>query len=587
MRLWASTLAAGLTCVAGASALAWAGGATPPPTAAAPAPAPRPDVATPPGAPSAPSADAAPDATSAPAPLPALSDADAAALGAHLQSVIERDTLGAFWGAVLVQHRGHTLVRRGWGLANEAGRPIGTDTLLDIGSVSKMFTAAAVLALQDDGKLSIDDPIGKHVAYLGERGKAITLRHLLTHTAGLDDTRALQRLNYPDPDEAVALAIEAEPVAPPGEDFRYSNAGYVVLAAIVQRVAKQDFQRFVVERVFRPAGMKDTGFIGGLGLPEGSADRQATRDILRTERTPAARARLVDPRREPFGWGLIGAGGVASTLDDLAAWDAALREGRMLSRAALDAMLAPGMPEVAPGYGLGWQLERTPAGGPVQSHGGNTRGFNAYLQRRPDTGTLIVVLTNQGFDADRVANLVRRELFPEERLDIRAQVDISGLTRNEHGLVRLPRTALAWRVERAEDSAQVRLVLAPRPGAPGDAAEPPRAVLTMTPMRAAMIAGQLEHVLYDPDRAEHDADAPSIGVMLATLGYDATDGRFGIESVLLSVMPSYRGLDDERNVITDPRVTLAVVDTEAGMWPVITPLSDEEAAALANALRGG
>ena len=143
---------------------------------------------------------------------PPVMAADQRAVADALEAAVQRYSLGTFWGAVLVMQRGEIVTAQGFGLANEQLAPITANTIFDIGSNAKAFTALAVLILESDGSLALDDPVARFFPDV-DGTDAITLRHLLTHTSGLSDETALQRLDFPDRDEAVRRAFATAPAS--------------------------------------------------------------------------------------------------------------------------------------------------------------------------------------------------------------------------------------------------------------------------------------------------------------------------------------------------------------------------------------
>src|SRR5690606_37670464 len=235
----------------------------------------------------------------------------------RLDAAVGRHTLGQFWGAALVARDGEVLLARGYGYANDDLDPITGQTLFDIGSISKMFTAAAILALQDQGTLSTDDTIAKFFPEAGPGAADITIHHLLTHTSGRSDGRgAIQPLNFADRDEAVRRFCASAAAGPAGERFEYCNGGYIVLAAILEQASGRSYEQAVRELVLAPAGMIRSGFLDGAGL-------DPAHQTLRVTGPPhaARRGLLLDKAVEPWAWGLRGAGGLVTCLDDLLAFD--------------------------------------------------------------------------------------------------------------------------------------------------------------------------------------------------------------------------------------------------------------------------
>jgi CubicO group peptidase (beta-lactamase class C family) len=265
-----------------------------------------------------------------PAPAPRAQSPDD--IGVRLDTAVRRAGLGQFWGAVLVARDGEVLLSRGYGYATEDLDPIRSDSLFDVGSITKMFTAAAVLKLQQNGALDVQDTLAAHFPEVGPAARQITIHHLLTHTSGKSDTAgAIQDLSFDDRDEAVRRFVASPPSRPPGEAFEYCNGGYVVLAAIIEQVSGQAYESCLRELVLQPAGMPGSGFLDGEGLDP----TLQTMRVCDTRGGSGRRGLLLDKRVEPWAWGLRGAGGLVTSLDDLLAFDAAIRAEGLLGRAYL------------------------------------------------------------------------------------------------------------------------------------------------------------------------------------------------------------------------------------------------------------
>ncbi|MBL9212968.1 MAG: serine hydrolase [Opitutaceae bacterium] len=317
-----------------------------------------------------------------------------AAEGEHeidaLFSVVSARTPGA---AVLVARNGQVVLERSYGLANlSSGAPITRTTRFRIGSVSKQFTAAAVLKLAEEKRLRLDDPI---IRFFPEwpRGDEITVRHLLQHASGIHDfTRDAGFATGVIRPVARADLIQIIRQAPldfiPGRKFRYSNSGYTLLGEIIERVTGVGYEEYLHRTFFEPLGMNQTGI-----YPSQPADPC---DAL-------GYAFERDAYREAANWHpswLVGAGGLCSTPHDLFRWNEALYGGKVLTPASLQVAFTVGVltdddpdkPETT-GYGSGWFIDRL-RGERELSHGGEMAGFGSYLLRLPDHSLTVVVLLN-------------------------------------------------------------------------------------------------------------------------------------------------------------------------------------------------
>ena len=319
-------------------------------------------------------------------------------------------------GALLVTHGADTYISDSYGLANRAlGYPVTADTAFDMGSLTKQFTAAAILVLQDRGALSVDDRLSQYFPDIPADKADITLHQLLTHSSGLSDNTGGYEGSDHSPyksRENFFAALFASPLSrDPGTSLEYSNAGYTVLAAIIEDVSGTDYESFLIETVLDPAGMEQTGY------------RQ--RDWDDENRAHMYFHGFLDPQRADIGtfierwreeevsWHMLGNGGLYTTLNDMSRWHRALQDGTVLSAEATALMHTPhvqceeGDPDH---YGYGWVVETATPGTPV-NHAGSNGLFNATIRRYPADDILIMHWTNESRpSADRIGPVVRRML---------------------------------------------------------------------------------------------------------------------------------------------------------------------------------
>ena len=268
--------------------------------------------------------------------------------------------------------------------------------LFDLGSVAKSVTACAVLRLQELGSLRLDDPLVRHFEGLPDAAAGVTVRHVLGHTAALPKAIGLSAAARDDGALAAREILAARDAAtPPGKAFAYSNCGYQLLAALVERVAKQPFERFVQRELFARAKLPTATLVGG-SAPNAS---------LRTRRVDGERSLWIE--QFPSGFGRKGTTGVLMSLEDVVRWDAALRSGTVLQAESL----AEQHREGPGGYGLGWFVS-TDEHGLRLAHGGAVEGYRCHVSRWPERGACIAVLGDAALDADGLAAALERELFP-------------------------------------------------------------------------------------------------------------------------------------------------------------------------------
>ena len=481
---------------------------------------------------------------------------------ADIDVAVMRHSLGQFWGGVVVGKGGKVIFAKGYGVADESLKPIEPDTLFDIGSISKQFTAAAILRLEMAGKLATTDPVAKFYpdfdGEAGERAKAITLHHLLTHTSGMSDRQAIQRLDFPDRDEAVRKALAAAPSGKVGEKFEYCNAGYVVLAAVIEKASGRTFEDYSREEVFKPAGLKNTGFLDGIGL---NSAKQTLRVVVprgggRDRRVPL----FASAAGEPWAWGLKGAGGVLTTMEDLVRWDAALRNDSVLSAAPRQRLTNP----FKSGYALGWFVEPTSSGGLKVHHGGATRGFRAQLSRFMDEDMVIAVLTNESSDPVAIEKAILKAVLPGEGDAVELHLNLVGLSMNKWKAAEIDSGIV---VSLTTDGNRLRL--------DATAEDKPFARVWLTKKATAALTDQLNQAMPAVEKGSPDGSA-----VMSTMPYQLNaEGMITLTTGLTCrAMPSYASADPETGQRTvDQRMTLVVMDEDRGFWPLILKLNDAAA----------
>lgn len=286
--------------------------------------------------------------------------------------------------AVLVVRDGKALVHKGYGLADvDAGVPVTPATNFRLASVSKQFTATAILLLEHDGRLHLDDPVQRWLPALPQSN--ITLRQLLTHTSGLLDYEDLMdpadTRQVHDSDVLQLLSTQDKTYFAPGTSYRYSNSGYALLALIVERASGKRYADFLRERIFQPLGMRDTvAYENGVSSVAhrafGHSDENG--QWLRTDQSTTS--------------AVLGDGGIYSSIDDLQRWDAALYDDRLLPKATWQQAFTPYTDTDDPTvrYGFGWRIT-----GDTLWHSGETIGFRNVIVRDPSKQLTVVVLTNR------------------------------------------------------------------------------------------------------------------------------------------------------------------------------------------------
>ena len=300
----------------------------------------------------------------------------------QLDAYLTRITPFGFAGAALVAGPEGVLLRKGYGQADRAtGTPNTAETVFSLGSITKPFTAAAVLKLHSEGKLDVQDPIRKFISGLPVDKADIRLHHLLTHTAGLINYTGMD-YEPADAEQMLAKIMAAELHFEPGSEYEYSNAGYSLLAHIVEIVSGQPYETYLAEQLLIPAGLSHTGYI----CPDWREATVARWYVGATDNgTPL--------EKHYPSWNLLGNGDMLSTVDDLYRWHQALLAGEVLSAEIQSQMYTP----VLRDYGYGWRIEKTDVGLLVDHNGASDLGSSALYRRYLDAGVTLVLFCNQSY----------------------------------------------------------------------------------------------------------------------------------------------------------------------------------------------
>ncbi len=326
-----------------------------------------------------------------------------AALATRVDDYLRRWEAFGFSGAVLVGRTEGVLLRAGYGHADRGrGQEVTPETVFDIGSVSKQFTAAAILRLVELGRLRVEDTLGAVLTDVPEDKDKISIHHLLTHTSGVGDFG--KEADLESRDELLTKWLAHPLFAEPGSTYDYSNLGYSVLAGIVEIVSGMPFERFLHEELFEPAGMESTGFSW-----EGPG-RWTDRSVALGYGGFTNPCGGEDSRHRPDGWRLRGAGNVLSTLDDLWRWDQALFDGRVLSPRSLSRLTQAHTVAEASflSYGYGWRLQETPRQTRVVWHSGLDGAFSSMYRRYVDEDLVVLFLSNYSIDGTPVRDILIR-----------------------------------------------------------------------------------------------------------------------------------------------------------------------------------
>ena len=320
--------------------------------------------------------------------------------------------------AVLVMKDGKPLVRKAYGMADlELGVPLQPEHVFRIGSMTKQFTAVAILMLMERGQLALDDPLTKFLPDYPMQGRTVTVEHLLTHTSGIPSYTGLPEwLPLLRKDMSVAEIIALSKDKPfefePGERWNYNNSGYILLGAIIEKVSGMGYEAFLQKHILDPLGLKSTHY--------GSATRIIPRRI--PGYAPGANNGFLNAEylsmTQPYA-----AGSLLSSVDDLASWNEALLAGKLIKRESLEKAWTPYKLKDGSSarYGYGWGIG-TVDGRRTISHGGGILGFSSDGILYPEDRLIVIMLTNStvperapGRFTPKIAALAMGKPLPSER----------------------------------------------------------------------------------------------------------------------------------------------------------------------------
>ena len=328
---------------------------------------------------------------------------DVAGANAHTKAeLIDRllrklDEKGKFNGVVLVSEHSKVIYKKGFGYANyEEKKPNHVQSCFRLGSITKQFTAMAIMILSDRGKLSFDDDIRKYLPGLPYEG--VTIRHLLVHTSGLPDYMVLfddkwdkEKLAYKE--DILRLLAEHHPPVnfAPGEKWEYSNTGYSLLACIVERASGETFRVFMQKNIFAPLDMQNTVMATG------------QKDQPIKNRVYGYNSKFENTDYHYLN-GIVGDGGIYSTVDDVFKWDQGLYNARLVKKSTMDEALTPytlNDGTTTGDYGFGWRLYRGDKRDVIE-HSGSWAGFNNLIRRDLKNRNAIIILSNNNSEVEEM-----------------------------------------------------------------------------------------------------------------------------------------------------------------------------------------
>ena len=336
----------------------------------------------------------------------ATTGATSEGIDAYVQRVMQKRHIPGV--SVAVVQDGHVILAKWYGLANvELGVPATENTVYQLASVTKTFTATAIMMLVREGKLALDDEIAERLTDLPAAWEKVTVRHLLSHTSGIKSYTSVQdfhktaRKDYAQ--REILDLVAKEPLEfPPGEKWNYSNTGYFLLGMLIEKVTGKSYGEFLAERIFKPLEMTQTR-VNELQaiIPNRAQGYHWDAKELRN-------GDYVSPT-QPFAAGML-----VSSISDMLKWDTALSNHVLLEATSLEPMWTPTQLSKGgeAGYGFGWEIAKV-NGHRLISHGGGIPGFSTQLSRFVDDKLTVIVLTNaDGGHSGALAQGIAGRLVP-------------------------------------------------------------------------------------------------------------------------------------------------------------------------------
>ena len=306
-------------------------------------------------------------------------------LGEELDDLMTGFIREGYSGAVLVMQNGEIILHKGYGLADRERKIQNTpQTLFHVASVGKIFTVAAILHLEMRGKLKTTDLISKYLGEFPPQKNSATIHHLLTHTSGVILEGA--PLKYESRKAFVQSVKDAALESKPGEKYRYSNAGYILLAAIVEEVSGQPFETYLAKNIFKPAGLTSTGY---------AWDKRFDKFPLAVGYKGDKLESLQPTPRVTDTWGNRGPGHLITTVEDLYKWIQALRKNVVLSEQAKKKMFTA---YVNGTEGYGWHVVKTPRNTTFVRRGGEREDFESEVRWYMDENIVVIFTVNNGLN---------------------------------------------------------------------------------------------------------------------------------------------------------------------------------------------
>ncbi|WP_298903873.1 serine hydrolase [uncultured Psychroserpens sp.] len=293
-----------------------------------------------------------------------------------------------FSGSVLVAHKGEIITSDGYGFANKkANIKNKSNTVFDIGSITKQFTAAGILKLEELGKLSVNDKITKYFKNVPANRDDVTIHHLLTHSSGLPpgighDYHIISK------DEFIEKALASEMLFKAGTQYEYSNVGYTLLAMIIEQISGESYEDFLYKQLWNPAQMEQTGYI---------RPKYDKNDVAMGYKDTGEWGKPNEKWNDGISWHLKGNGGILSTVEDMYKWHQALTTNTILSKTSKAKMYTKHIEEgqgAQSHYGYGWAIFPTPRQTELIAHNGGNGIFFADFWRYLNEDIIIIMMSN-------------------------------------------------------------------------------------------------------------------------------------------------------------------------------------------------
>lgn len=332
---------------------------------------------------------------------------------------------GKFNGNVLVAEKGNVLFQKSYGNANEEkGEKLDANSVFELASVSKQFTAMGIMMLKEKGKLNLEDTIGKYIPELKFYGH-VTIRNLLNHTGGLPDYMELVMEDMQPQkkiavnDDIIRLFAKNKPAAvfSPGEKYEYSNTGYALLASVIMKISGESFDDFLQKNIFTPLQMTNS-FVYSRRLSPRNVKDYAFGYVY-SKKDKKYILPDGDENSEIVIWldGIVGDGTVNSTTGDLLKWDRALYTGKLISKEGVNELFSKGILNNGRkiGYGMGWMIDSSKAHGKAVWHSGGWPGYRTYIDREIANDYTIIFLQNHD-ETEIPFTEVKKVLYNEDNI---------------------------------------------------------------------------------------------------------------------------------------------------------------------------